>query len=283
MGTSPKKGWFERNQGFITFGGYLITAIIGGISLYKSNSKSTEALKLNKSQFEYEITKDSKNQSLQRKADSEARQKFRYQDSLNKHQDSINGEQLKNFKSQTLTAKEQLSYFKKQTQIAETQLKNAEIIYQQQLHENKAAFLLQDFAIDSIKNKGSITVTCNVFNSGKRDAYIKKASSFAWDLDANLLDYANIPTDGKAFPPTTKSSFYIPINNQIHLNQKTILMIQVFYTDELLKDTLVYRVFYRFDSFNPAKTIQIDETVQTELLRRIQQREEVEMKKYLTY
>jgi hypothetical protein len=291
---TPKNKWFEKHQGLITFFGYLITIVITGISVAYSIYVSNSSLKLSRKQFNYEVSKDSSNKIASTKVDSlnkietaksdlESKKKFKYQDSLNKNQNEINREQLNNFKAQTLTGEEQLAYFKKQTQIAETQLKRADIIYQEQLNENKPYFLLQDFTIDSIKFKPNFTINCNVFNSGKRDAYIKKVSFFAWSPESDLLFYADIPIDGKAFPPTAKTSFFAAINNKIELNEKTIIMYQIFYEDKLLRDSLTYKMFFRFDEFKPINTVQVDEDVQLKLLNRISKAEQVDNKRYLTF
>lgn len=292
--TASKKNWFEQHQGLITFLGYLITIVITGISVAYSIYISNSNLALSRKQFNYEVSKDSLSKIESTKADSlnkielakndlESKKKFKYQDSLNKHQDEINREQLNNFKTQTLTGEEQLAYFKKQTQIAETQLKKADIIYQEQLNENKPYFLLQDFTIDSVKFKPNLSINCNVFNSGKRDAYIKKVSLFVWNPKSDLLGYANIPVDGKAFPSTAKTYFFAEINNKVELNENVIMMYQILYEDKLLRDSLSYRMFFRFDEFKPIKTVQVDEGIQLKLLNRISKAEGIDNKRYLTY
>ncbi len=281
---APKKSWFEKHQGLINFLGYSATVLIGGFSLYYSNSKATTALELTNNQFKYEIKKDSLNRIDIAKSDSESKVKFLHQDSLNKHQDSINSEQLKNFKSQTLTGREQLSYFKKQTSIAETQLKNAEIIYQQQIDENKPNFLSQDFSIDYTVNKANLSMRFNFTNSGKRVANIKKLMIVMWNLENDFLDLDIIPVDGGPMQPTAQSDVLCPINKKLGLNRKTLILIQFFYTDKLAKGTLTNREFIRFVKYGkPGVVAQIEEPLQRGFLSRIHDREIIDKTKYLTF
>ncbi|MBS1523242.1 MAG: hypothetical protein JST50_19745 [Bacteroidetes bacterium] len=292
-----KKGWFEKHQGLITFLGYLATVIIGGISLYSSNSKSADAIKLARDQFQYELLKDAQNKIEESKKNAESEKKFRHQDSLNKHQESINQQQLGYFKSQTQTAiqqlkyfrsqteiaKQQLGYFRKQTDISETQLKNADLIYKRQLEENKPSFTIQQFTIDSSLNKPLVTIRGNVYNSGKREAVIKKITAFLWNPEHVLLDIKPIPVGGDSMQPGSQNSIYFAMSDRLTMNKVTLVMIQIFYQDKAVSEIQTYRSFFRFNQFKPLEAIQIDEIVQQQMLERINMAGKADHENYLSF
>jgi hypothetical protein len=289
--------WFNRNVGLITFIGisitfigYLATTIIGGYSLKSSNENSSASLKESQKQFNYILKKDAQKNT----SDAIA---FKRQERINRHQDSLNIEQLKNYKSQTkiageqLTyyknqtkiAAEQLTYFKRQTAIADTQLKSAQIIYQQQLDINKPVFMLQEFSIDSTKNKPELTLKFKAYNGGKRNAYIKKLSVLLWNVDTDHLFFGNIPVGGDPILPASYEDGNVVIPQTMELDTKTICMFQFYYKDEISKSLLLSRIFLRFSTFKPMVGVQVDEVLQRKLVERVQEAEKRENRNYLSF
>jgi hypothetical protein len=281
--STPKKGWFERNQGLITFSGYLTTVFIGGISLYFANSKSSAALEISRNQLKYEIRKDSLSKIDATNGEKQSEKRFVHQDSLNKHQNDINEQQLAYFKSQTQILKQQVGYFKKQTEVSESQLKNAELVYQRQQNVDRPIFAIQNFELDSIINKPRLSIKCLLINGGRRSATIKKETSFFWNTESNVGSFGLVPVGGSALAPTASHSLTLQVNQNISFNKNTLLLIQVFYTDENVKGIQEYSFFCRFDPFKPLTSVQINLETQTKFLKRIEDAEKFDRKNYLSF
>ncbi|WP_428329033.1 hypothetical protein [Mucilaginibacter sp.] len=282
--SKPRKvSWYNRNLASITFFGYLAATIIGAISLILSYkfSKSTLAEyknqdKLNQKQFAHIIKKDSQ-------SDSTARVDKIHQDSLNKHQDTINREQLGYFKNQTLTGIEQLRYFKKQTLIAENQLNRAQIIYEEQQNENKPIFIFSQYKIDTIKNKAIRTITSTITNGGKRNAYVRKVILTFWNVRNNTIHSDSPPSAGIDLLPNSFITVMIPIDENVGFNEDTYVMKEVFYDDELLKGVQIFREFSQFRLTNGISSFQLSTEVQDKFLEAIKYIEKKENRKILTY
>lgn len=278
-----RRSWYSRNLASITFFGYLAATVIGGISLIYSHSFSKQTIKeykhqdsLNQVQFNHLLRKDSI-------LDKIAKSQTLHQDSLNRHQDSLNRQQLGYFKNQTQTGKEQLSYFRAQTMIADTQLRNAEIIYQEQQTENKPFFVLDAFKTDSTKDKTNPSLQYNITNAGRRIAYIKKVTTFFWNPESTLLSGDSPPVGGEGLLPTAHSTAYVPIDQKIGLSKTTVIMVRVFYEDKLIKGIQTFTNYYRCDKVNPIVAVQVDEDVQNLFIKRIEQAENNDKKSYFTY
>lgn len=214
------QNWFEKNQGLITFYGYLSTTIISITALLYSVSFSNKTLieiykqnELSKKQFGYVLKKDSSSEVL-------SKQQFVHQDSLNKHQDSINRIQLKNFILQT--------------SIQQKEFKNSEKQIVEQKIENRPLISVQNLDVDTLPVGNKFKLKFTIKNLGKRNFSLKNFYVIA----------LNKITGVSTAVPAHNSHYLIPINFEFMVdmdldknwfyNNNTNYLIKIFYEDDAL-------------------------------------------------